>query len=88
MNISILLSTSIKEYKFQEAIYKLQIDENTFLKDPAPELDNQYQCYLEIIDDQYSEESLVKHLTKSTFLNDQYVKLVPEKIPHNLFWRR
>lgn len=64
------------------------MDENTFLKDPEPELDKQYQCWLEIIDDQHSKESLVKHLANSVVLNNQYTRLVPNKVAHNLFWKR
>lgn len=58
------------------------------MKDPEPALDKQYQCWLEIVDEQHSEESLLKHLTSSVVLNEQYMKLVPEKVTHNLFWKR
>lgn len=81
-------SDSVKLTKLQEAIYKLQINEKTFLEDPDPALDKQYQCWLEIVDEQHSEESLLKHLTSSVVLNEQYMRLVPDKVSHNLFWKR
>lgn len=72
----------------QQAIYELQKNEKTFLEDPDPSLKKQYQCWLEIIDDQLTEERLNKHLSSSVTLNNQYLKLVPDNVPHQLFWKR
>ncbi|KAF2883553.1 hypothetical protein ILUMI_22617 [Ignelater luminosus] len=81
-------SETVTLTKLQQAIYELQKNEKTFLEDPDPSLNKQYQCWLEIIDDQLTEERLNKHLNSSVTLNNQYLKLVPDNVPHQLFWKR
>ncbi|GJQ78599.1 hypothetical protein Trydic_g11707 [Trypoxylus dichotomus] len=74
--------------KVQQAVYELQKNDSTFLTDPETALQKRYHCWLEIIDDQLSEQKLNKHLTASTILNEKYIKLVPERVSHALFWKR
>lgn len=81
-------SETVTLTKLQQAVYELQKNEKVFLEDPDPSVDKQYQCWLEIIDDQLTEERLTKHLTSSATLNNQYLKLVPDNVPHLLFWKR
>ncbi|KAK4884870.1 hypothetical protein RN001_001141 [Aquatica leii] len=81
-------SEAITLTKLQQIIYELQKNEKTFLEDPDPSLDKQYQCWLEIIESQLDEDRLIKHLTNSTILNNQYRKLVPDRVSHEEFWKR
>ncbi|KAK9704551.1 BSD domain [Popillia japonica] len=74
--------------KVQQAVYELQKNDATFLTDPEVSLQKRYQCWLEIIDDQLSEQKLNKHLSGSTTLNEKYIKLVPDSVSHALFWKR
>ncbi|XP_018325225.1 BSD domain-containing protein 1-B isoform X2 [Agrilus planipennis] len=74
--------------KLQQEIYNLQKNETTFLDDPEDSLMMQFNCWLEIIEDQLSEERLNRHLNSSLTLKNQYEKLVPEKVSHILFWKR
>jgi len=74
--------------KLQQAVYNLQKDENTFLTDPDSSLQKQYECWLEILDENLSDERLAKHLQSSVTLNTQYMNLVPDKVSTELFWKR
>lgn len=45
--------------------------------------------WLEIVEqDQFTQNQLAKHLTNSEILNEKYLSLVPEKVPHMEFWKR
>lgn len=81
-------SESVTLTKLQMAIYELQKNEKTFTQNPEECLNKKYECWLEIIDDQLSEERLTKHLTSSVTLNNQYLSLVPDQVSHQLFWKR
>ena len=72
----------------QKTLYELQKNDATFLIDPDSSLRKQYECWLEIIEDQLTDERITKHLSSSKILNDQYLKLVPEKVSHIMFWKR
>lgn len=74
--------------KLQKAIYDLQKDEKTFTEDLEENLRRKFECWLEILDEQLSEERLNKHLKSSAVLKKQHEKLVPEIVPHLLFWKR
>lgn len=81
-------SETVTLTKLQKAIYELQKNEKTFTLDPEASLSKKYECWLEIIDDQLTEERLTKHLTNSATLNSQYFSLVPDKVSHQTFWKR
>lgn len=81
-------SETVPLSKLQRAIYELQKNEKTFLNDPEPSLSTKYECWLEIVDEQLTEERLTKHLTSSEMLNKQYLTLVPDMVSHQLFWKR
>lgn len=81
-------SEAVTLTKLQQIIYELQKNDKTFLEEPDPSLDKQYQCWLEIIDNQLDEDRLDKHLVNSTILNSQYQKLVPHHVSHQQFWKR
>lgn len=87
MIIGLLISHLVRLY-LQQAVYELQKNDATFLTDPEVSLQKRYQCWLEIIDDQLSEQKLNKHLSGSTTLNEKYIKLVPDSVSHALFWKR
>lgn len=45
--------------------------------------------WLECVDqDQFTQNQLARHLTSSEILNEKYLNLVPEKLPHMEFWKR
>lgn len=81
-------SETVTLTKLQQAIYELQKNAKTFTTDPDSSLSKQYECWLEIIDDQLSSERIEKHLNSSTVLKEQYEKLVPDEVSHQLFWKR
>ncbi|KAJ8979469.1 hypothetical protein NQ317_002819 [Molorchus minor] len=81
-------SETVRLTKLQKVIYELQKDPTTFLCDPEPELGKQFQCWLEIIDDQLSDDRIAKHVNSSEILKNQYAKLVPDIVEHQLFWKR
>lgn len=81
-------SEAVTLTKLQKAIYELQKNEKTFTQDPESSLRSKYDCWLEIIEDQLTEERLTKQLTSSQMLNNQYLTLVPDKVSHQLFWKR
>lgn len=72
----------------QKRLYELQKDSNTFICDPEESLNKQFQCWLEIIDDQLSDERIARHVNSSEVLKQQYAKLVPDFVEHHLFWKR
>lgn len=74
--------------KFQLALYNMQNDENTYLTEPEADLAKQYQSWLEVIEEQFSEERLARQLKNSSTLNKRYLELVPDKISAEIFWRR
>lgn len=81
-------SETVTLNKFQKALYELQKDPITFLEDPDECLQKQYNCWLEIIDDQLSDDRIAKHVNSSEVLKCQYAKLVPEVVEHQTFWKR
>ncbi|KAF5296129.1 hypothetical protein FQR65_LT10299 [Abscondita terminalis] len=81
-------SEAVTLSKLQQIIYELQKNEKTFLEDPDPSLDQQYQCWLEIIESQLDDDRLAKHLSNSNTLNNQYLLLVPDRVSHQQFWKR
>ncbi|XP_044265831.1 BSD domain-containing protein 1-like isoform X2 [Tribolium madens] len=81
-------SETVTLTKLQKAIYELQKEDTTFTDDPEEALAKKFECWLEIIDDQLSEDRINKHLSSSTVLRNQYKKLVPDTVPHSLFWKR
>ncbi|KAJ8923940.1 hypothetical protein NQ315_006716 [Exocentrus adspersus] len=81
-------SETVKLTKLQRAVYELQKDPNTFLCDPEAELSKQFHCWLEIVDDQLSDERIARHVNSSEVLKQQYAKLVPDIVEHQLFWKR
>ncbi|XP_044742553.1 BSD domain-containing protein 1-like [Chrysoperla carnea] len=74
--------------KLQQALYELQNNPGTYLKDPEQNLAAQYECWLEIINDQLTEDRLAKHLLSSEVLNQQYLALCPDQVSHDTFWKR
>ncbi|VEN61284.1 unnamed protein product [Callosobruchus maculatus] len=81
-------SETVELTKLQKAIYDLQKNTDTFLRDPNEELTKQFKCWLEIVDDQLSDDRIAKHVNSSEILKRQYAKLVPEVVEHHLFWKR
>ncbi|RZC39233.1 BSD domain containing protein [Asbolus verrucosus] len=81
-------SETVTLTKLQKAVYELQKNTDTFVNDPDEQLAKKFECWLEIIDDQLSEDRINKHLKSSIVLRNQYEKLVPEIVPHSLFWKR
>lgn len=81
-------SETVTLTKLQRAVYELQKTDTTFTEDPDDELKKKFECWLEIVDDQLSEDRINKHLKSSVVLRNQYEKLVPDTVPHTLFWKR
>ncbi|XP_030757066.1 BSD domain-containing protein 1-like isoform X1 [Sitophilus oryzae] len=74
---------------YQKALYELQSNPETYMYDPEPKLQKQYDCWLEILDtDQLSDDRIAKHVNSSEVLKKFYAKLVPEILEHQLFWKR
>ncbi|XP_049764171.1 BSD domain-containing protein 1-like [Schistocerca cancellata] len=74
--------------KFQAKLHSIILDPNTFLTDPDEKYTQQYEAWLEIIEDQLTTERLSKLMAASPDLHQQYTKLVPEQVSHILFWQR
>lgn len=72
--------------KIQKAIYELQKNAETFVKDP--EQKEKFDCWLQVIEDDLTEERIGKHLSSSLVLRRQFEKLVPEVITKDQFWKR
>jgi hypothetical protein len=81
-------SETVTLTKLQKAVYELQKNDATYADDPDDKLSKKFECWLEIVDDQLSEDRINKHLKSSIVLRNQYEKLVPETVPHILFWKR
>ncbi|XP_019880520.1 BSD domain-containing protein 1 isoform X2 [Aethina tumida] len=81
-------SETVTLTKLQQAVYQLQKDPVTYLADPDESLLKQFQCWLEIVDDQLSSERIEKHLNSSSVLKNQYTQLVPDSVEHSIFWKR
>lgn len=74
---------------FQKHLAELQANDSTFLQAPDATLQENYQRWLEIVEqDQFTQNQLARHLANSEILNEKYVSLVPEKVPHMEFWKR
>lgn len=74
---------------FQKHLAELQTNESTYLSPPDASLQENYQRWLEIVDqDQFTQNQLARHLTNSEILNEKYLSLVPDKLPHMEFWKR
>lgn len=69
-------------------LYDLQNDPNTYLCEPEETLQKQFQCWLEIVDDQLSDDRITKHVNSSEVLKRQYAKLVPDFVEYQTFWKR
>ncbi|XP_076269091.1 BSD domain-containing protein 1-B-like [Rhynchophorus ferrugineus] len=75
--------------KYQKALYELQKNPETYLCDPDLSLQQQYECWLEILEsDQLSDDRIARHVNSSEVLKKHYAKLVPDVIEHQLFWKR
>ncbi|XP_050504805.1 BSD domain-containing protein 1-B isoform X1 [Diabrotica virgifera virgifera] len=81
-------SETVTLNKFQKALYELQKDPVTYLEDPDESLRKQYNCWLEIIDDQLNDDRIAKHVNSSEILKQHYAKLVPDIVEHQVFWKR
>lgn len=74
---------------FQKHLAELQTNDATFLTEPDPTLLDNYLRWLEIVDQtQFTQNQLAKHLSSSDILNEKYLALVPDKVPHMEFWKR
>lgn len=74
---------------FQKHLAELQANEATYMQPPDATLQENYQRWLEIVEqDQFTQNQLARHLTNSEILNEKYLSLVPEKVPHMEFWKR
>lgn len=74
---------------FAKHLAELQGNDNTYLQEPADELNSQYRRWLEVIEqDQFTEPRLTRQLTNSQILNEKYLSLVPAKVSHMEFWKR
>lgn len=74
---------------FQKHLAELQSNDQTYLSAPDEKLIDNYQRWLEVIEqDQFTQNQLAKHLSSSEILNEKYLKLVPDQISHMEFWKR
>uniref|UniRef100_A0A1L8DD31 BSD domain-containing protein n=1 Tax=Nyssomyia neivai TaxID=330878 RepID=A0A1L8DD31_9DIPT len=74
---------------FQKHLAELQEKDDTYLSEPVDDLVEKYQRWLQVVEqDQFTEQRLAKHLTSSQILNDKYLSLVPDSVPHMEFWKR
>lgn len=74
---------------FQKHLAELQANEATYLSTPNETLQENYQRWLEIVDqNQFTQNQLARHLSGSEILNQKYLNLVPDKVPHMEFWKR
>lgn len=74
---------------FQKHLAELQANEATYMAPPDSTLTENYQRWLEIVEqDQFTQNQLAKHLSSSEILNENYLSLVPDKISHMEFWKR
>ncbi|KAF7270592.1 hypothetical protein GWI33_016483 [Rhynchophorus ferrugineus] len=62
--------------KYQKALYELQKNPETYLCDPDLSLQQQYECWLEILEsDQLSDDRIARHVNSSEVLKKHYAKL-------------
>lgn len=74
---------------FQKHLAELQANDDTYLKQPEDNLAENYKRWMECIEqDQFTQHRLTKHLSSSEILNEKYLCLVPEQVPHMEFWKR
>lgn len=74
---------------FQKHLAELQANEATYLATPNETLQENYQRWLEIVDqNQFTQNQLARHLSGSEILNQKYLSLVPDRVPHMEFWKR
>lgn len=74
---------------FQKHLAELQANEDTYVTEPSDDLVEKYQRWLQVVEqDQFTEQRLAKHLTSSQILNEKYLSLVPDSVPHMEFWKR
>lgn len=74
---------------FQKHLAELQGNDATFLTAPDETLQENYQRWLEIVDqNQFTQQQLARHLTTSEILNEKYTSLVPDQVSHMEFWKR
>ncbi|XP_045482888.1 uncharacterized protein LOC123686684 isoform X2 [Harmonia axyridis] len=81
-------SETVKLTKLQQIIYDLQSNEKTFTTEPEPFLSEQYNCWLQISEEQVYDDKLEKYLKRSDILRKQYEILVPNKVDKDKFWTR
>ncbi|KAL3288656.1 hypothetical protein HHI36_003089 [Cryptolaemus montrouzieri] len=81
-------SETVKLSKLQQIIYDLQMNEKTFTLEPETHLSKQYESWLEIVDDQISDDKIDKYLKSSDVLRKQHGKLVPNSVDEASFWKR
>lgn len=74
---------------FQKHLAELQAYDATYLTAPDSSLTDNYQRWLEIVDQQqFTQNQLAKHLSSSDILNEKYLALVPDQVSHMEFWKR
>lgn len=74
---------------FQKHLAELQMNDATYLTEPDDSLLDNYQRWLEIADQAlFTQNQLAKQLSSSDILNEKYLALVPDRIPHMEFWKR
>lgn len=74
---------------FQKHLAELQTNEATYLSPPDDTLSENYQRWLEIVEqDQFTQQQIERHLNSSEILKEHYLRLVPDTISHMDFWKR
>lgn len=74
---------------FQKHLAELQSNDASYLTAPDSSLTENYQRWLEIVDQQqFTQNQLAKHLSSSDILNEKYLALVPDQVSHMEFWKR
>lgn len=74
---------------FQKHLAELQTNEATYLAPPDDTLAENYQRWLEIVEqDQFTQNMIERHLSSSEILKEHYLRLVPETVSHMDFWKR
>jgi exopolysaccharide biosynthesis predicted pyruvyltransferase EpsI len=53
---------------------------DTFLTDPDKKYENQYEAWLEILEDQLTADRLSKMMAANADLHSQYTSLVPDQV--------
>ncbi|XP_021914019.1 BSD domain-containing protein 1-like isoform X2 [Zootermopsis nevadensis] len=74
--------------KYQMLQRALVANPDTFLFDPDKKYEQQYEAWLEIIEDQLTADRLSKMMTANPDLHSQYTALVPDQVSHLEFWQR